>query len=571
MQTAALFHIPASHKARRHPVLARHGRVTPVARGMFPADGVRPTSSDAEATVYRQLADGGLPPGWTAWHGLRVKTANGDEAEADLVLGVPGVGMLVLEVKGGAIRLEGGRWLQNGKPMDKEPTVQAARAARLIQQKVRERRPGCDVRFLTAVVFPDTHFSQPPKQGHLDGVVLGAQDLPFLQVALKSLADSLTRTHGNTRDERFMDVLHGLWGHTWVPSLTLGDRLKNLKRSFIQLGAEQADALDHVGHNARMLMLGGPGTGKTLVARELYTRLKAAGRKPVYLCFTRALAAAMRAAGMENAWTTREYAIRCLTRAGVAPGPGKGEAQWSGADWSLIPLQAAMDAVETLKDEADAVVVDEGQDLEDNDWQMVRAMAGDGFLWVFADPAQGFWEERALPKDLVLPSYRLTLRYRCPERLARFADRYRPQAAGVAAASVEPVDELRVVTVARPQDLEKAVGMEVAKALAQGLRRQDIVVLSLGGQQRTQLCARDNIAGHAVVRADAPNSAESLVADTFLRFKGLERPWVIVTELGLGQERYDVRMFTAVTRATLGCVVVASAAEVAGDARLVGR
>ena len=72
------------------------------------------------------------------------------------------------------------------------------------------------------------------------------------------------------------------------------------------------------------------------------------------------------------------------------------------------------------------------------------------------------------------------------------------------------------------------------------------------------------------MRADASDADDHVIADTFLRFKGLERPWIIVTELGLAQsrERYDVRMHIALTRATLGCVVVATADEIAADARL---
>jgi hypothetical protein len=39
------------------------------------------------------------------------------------------------------------------------------------------------------------------------------------------------------------------------------------------------------------------------------------------------------------------------------------------------------------------------------------------------------------------------------------------------------------------------------------------------------------------------------VADTFLRFKGLERPAVIVTDLGKVTDRFDVRVHIALTRA----------------------
>ena len=70
------------------------------------------------------------------------------------------------------------------------------------------------------------------------------------------------------------------------------------------------------------------------------------------------------------------------------------------------------------------------------------------------------------------------------------------------------------------------------------------------------------------MRADAADAAENVIADTFLRFKGLERPYVIVAELSSGPERYDVRMHVALTRATLACVVVGTEEEIARDPRL---
>ena len=114
------------------------------------------------------------------------------------------------------------------------------------------------------------------------------------------------------------------------------------------------------------------------------------------------------------------------------------------------------------------------------------------------------------------------------------------------------------------------IAREIDKALGEGLRHADVAVLSLAGQTRTALCAGERVGSTRVVRADDDDADDHVIADTFLRFKGLERPWIIVTEVGLAQlrERYDVRMHIALTRATVGCVVVATAEEIAADARL---
>jgi hypothetical protein len=109
---------------------------------------------------------------------------------------------------------------------------------------------------------------------------------------------------------------------------------------------------------------------------------------------------------------------------------------------------------------------------------------------------------------------------------------------------------------------------ELDRLLGAGVAPSDIAVLSLAGRAKTRLVDGAHIGPHAVVRADDPAAPERLVADTCLRFKGLERPWILVTELDLAPTGYDVRMHIALTRATVGCTVVATPEELGRDARL---
>jgi len=93
-------------------------------------------------------------------------------------------------------------------------------------------------------------------------------------------------------------------------------------------------------------------------------------------------------------------------------------------------------------------------------------------------------------------------------------------------------------------------------------------VISLGGQLKTDLGRADRIGDITVRRADSPDADQHVVADTFLRFKGLERPLILVAELARGRQRYDVRMHVALTRATVRCVVLATREELEADERL---
>jgi len=544
------------------------------AEGVFPRQGPRPTSSDAEKTLYRALSSQ-LPKGWTAWHSLRIRADRKYEGEGDFVVAIPDRGILVLEVKGGAIEIRDGQWLQNGRRMKRPPRDQAHRYKNSLIDRLeatcQHARPWVGI----ACAFPDTPFSAGPSEGGVCDAVLGQQDLPYLNEALTELAARQFEQARKPRGHEWIDALHALWCETWTPKLSLGEKTKLRVQELIALDADQLQLLDQVDESPRMLVRGGAGTGKTLVAREMYRRLEKRGRRPLYLCSTSALAAGLRAWGIEHAWTVRKHAARLLERAGIAMQGGAPSSQWASETWELAPLQAATDALPELDEPYDAVVVDEGQDMSSSDWDLVQAIAQDRALWVFADARQGFWESRAVPEGVLPALFRLTKRYRCPEPLARFADGYARDDEGARAgrgadedALELPMEELRVVEVPSQSAVADKVALEIHKARGEGMAPADIAVLTLAGQSRTALGVADRIGAFDVVRADDPRAANHVVADTFLRFKGLERPWIIVTEVYLGERRYDVRMHVALTRATVGCVVVATAEQIGKDERL---
>jgi superfamily I DNA and RNA helicase len=72
---------------------------------------------------------------------------------------------------------------------------------------------------------------------------------------------------------------------------------------------------------------------------------------------------------------------------------------------------------------------------------------------------------------------------------------------------------------------------------------------------------------HPVVRADDDAIESSVVLETFLRFKGLERPVIIVTDLHLAKGRADIgkRMHIALTRATTAVRVIDDEGSISAD------
>lgn len=516
-----------------------------VAPGLYPQQAPRPTDSHAESAVWQALRTQ-LPAGWYAWHSLRVRTRKGWTREGDFVLAVPSRGLLVLEVKGGDVEQRDGRWLQNGRPMEPPPLEQAHGTLRCLLDRLREldcQPPAYGV----ALCFPDVAFSDPPGEDDLRDLVLGQHHLRWLGEALPALIERALpaprRQSGN-----WVARLPDLWGETWRPRLGLGHRVKMRAEERIALDASQLEVLDAIEDNQRILVEGPAGSGKTLIAREAALRFAAKGHRVLLLTFTEALALWLRESlGGVTTAPIRRFALRLL---GEGPAGHVAEPAAGSPAWEDMSFRAA--EVPGLDGRYDVVVIDEAQDLNQGDWLLVDALARRARLWAFYDPAQHYWDKREIPLELFPARHKLRKAQRCHPAIQALADRYVGREVDVETIAAGMRDGvIGIVSCNSGETLPKRIGDEIGRLLAQGLARNDIAVLSLRGRgAEGGIVHRERIGSHRVVAADDPTMAEHVVCDTFLRFKGLERPAIIVTDLvEPGHRQRGVRMHIAFTRA----------------------
>jgi hypothetical protein len=518
--------------------------------GLWPRAQVRPTDSYAEQAVYGALATG-LPPGWTAWHSLRIRDGKNLDGEGDFVLAVPERGLLVLEVKGGQVEVRDGRWFQNGRPMKRAPREQALQFVHRLVDRLRDLGAEPPA-FGVATAFPDVAFDAGPTQGDLAGCVLGQQDMQWLADALPPLVDRALPPPRSTH-RPWVRALHTLWGESWTPRLRLGRRARFSAEERLRLDAEQLALLGCLDANERLLVDGAAGTGKTVLAVELVRRMAAAGKRPLLLCFTDGLAhwlnAQLGGQGIEVR-TVRSLAQGLLGP--DAPPPRTPE------DWAQLPWDAA-EAAGSRACPWDAIVLDEAQDLDLGDWALIETIADGRTLWAFHDMAQAFWQERQPPAHLFDARFSLPRPYRSPESLfqvARACLQGGPDPASVARA----IDDGTLGIVACPSEtsVPDKLATEIDKLCGEGLQPSDIAVLSLRGQTSPDaIVHRGALGRHRLVRADDPAVPDHVVADTFLRFKGLERPAILITDLRLVEDHAAVRLHIALTRALDAARIVA--------------
>ncbi len=105
------------------------------------------------------------------------------------------------------------------------------------------------------------------------------------------------------------------------------------------------------------------------------------------------------------------------------------------------------------------------------------------------------------------------------------------------------------------------VGYEINNLLGEGFKGSEIAVISLRGKNlEANIIYQEKLGGHKVALATDEMAREHIVCDTFMRFKGLERPALIVTDIRYVEDRYATRMNIALTRA-LGVVRIIDTKE----------
>ena len=96
----------------------------------------------------------------------------------------------------------------------------------------------------------------------------------------------------------------------------------------------------------------------------------------------------------------------------------------------------------------------------------------------------------------------------------------------------------------------EAAGREIRTLKAEGFAASDIAVVSLRGMMYLgNIMHQKELGGCELAQATDLAGRDRVVCDTFLRYKGLERPVVIIADVKTEAERYNVRMNIAVSRA----------------------
>lgn len=264
------------------------------------------TPSEGERFVFEQLAADASHPDWVVLHSLDIARHRRQmEGEIDFLIVAPGLGVLVLEVKGcRRLKRERGLWFYGGdfEGHEHSPFSQASEAMHSVKDRVFRKHLDLEgVLCWSAACFPFIEFTDESEEWTpwqvVDKVKVDQRSVAecaesVLEQARRRAAELRLvwfdeRAAEPTADqcERIVQMLRPDFEFFESPKA----RSKRVDEEIRHYTEEQFGALDSMRRVSRVVFDGPAGTGKTLLALEAARRGHAAGKSVLILCFNRPL------------------------------------------------------------------------------------------------------------------------------------------------------------------------------------------------------------------------------------------------------------------------------------------
>jgi hypothetical protein len=528
----------------------------------YPAEPDFPEERRAERVVWEALHDQ-LPDEASLFHSLQLKE-RGNDYEADLVVVWPGVGIGVIEVKGGQVSYVDGQWRQSGGAAGAhdidDPVVQAQDACHVLHRFLLPRTPeGTKGRSAHLVAFP---YTTVPKDWSTPGcprdLVIDSGALASTASIVKSVIESYGSGHA---------PLSGDGAHYVVEALTaqLGGQLSLLsiaeehEHRVDQMTRDQARVLGMLRYQRRVKVTGGAGSGKTWLALEQARRLVEAGERVGLLCYSRGLARYFQRVvetwprNKRPAYVGLFHALPLQWGAPQPPEDKNADVQSAYYEEQLPAAMAELAATLPDAERFDSVVIDEAQDFGEAWWTATLACLRDregGGLFAFLDEAQRIFN-RYGEVPIPLPPYPLDENIRNTKRIAQTFGSLVGEQMRYRGLDGPPVRFVQCAT----EDALETANDEIDRLVDQGWVQSQIALLTTGRRHEMQVELTEEF-GDWASYWDEFFAEDSVFYGHVLGFKGLERPVVVLAVNGIRDvERAKEYLYVGMSRARTQLVV----------------
>ena len=496
----------------------------------------------AEMKVFQVLKD--LPDRYEIFYSMSwqdFSTQTGFyEGEADFVIIHPEKGIIILEVKGGAIlyKAEVDKWYSQDREGDyheiKDPVAQARKSHYEIKKKL-ENLPGWSFRKLNiwhAVCFPNVYLRNESLKADLPReAIIDADDLNDISKTIDRLylyCFGENITDGTPGQDR-MPLIHKLLANSFYIRTPLGIELEKEDEKLVELTEQQFRALSLLGDRKRAAIAGCAGSGKTMLAAQKARQFADLGMSVLLVCFNIALAEDLR----KRLTNVEVYHFHDLCKEAARQA---GQTIRTTSDekelYDEVLPEALLDAAAKIGRVYDAIIVDEGQDFQETYWFALESLLKeDGYLYVFYDDNQNLYGGVKDFGGLISePAFILNQNCRNTKAIHNLVATFHndPQSLlcyGPEGRAPEIInyngdeDQLR--------QLQKLLHHLV---IEEHINNEDIVILTPRGERTTKLVSGLKLGVFTITNLPSDHPSK-IQATSVYKFKGLERQVVILTEI----------------------------------------
>lgn len=547
--------------------------------------------SQAEKRVYFELKEK-LPSDYHIFYNINFLSWNrlNDpfDGEIDFILAHPNYGIICLEVKGGGIGFDQGvsEWFSrnrhNNKYIIKNPVQQARNNKYCLRRFLENSRswPNKKFSFGHAIFLPDCgRFIGAPPPDIDEEIILWSCDFKNLHNRVENLFKLWHKRDCHNLGQTSIHALKNIIKPKFEAEVTLAAGIIRQKQDIIRLSDEQASILTALEHNNKVIIQGGAGTGKTILAVRKASQLACTGKKVLFTCYNRPIAKfiAQKTETVENL-TVANYHRLChkycqeaspaLEKLFDSLRRSSGQAFWNIESSALL-----REAISILGDECkfDAIIVDEGQDFRDIWWETLFELqkSSEDSLYIFKDTNQDLFSANTPITDLPYEfcKFNLTKNYRNTEQIYSLSNSYYnksnlefqsggPSGSNVTLLEIKSENDIETQVEANLINLLKDENIDPLKiAVICNSRPEDIL---------KNLIKRGKIENVPINVEQDGVSRKGVIVSGIKRFKGLESDFVILTGLEkLQSENAEKLLYVATSRASFHLIIVATKETIA--------
>ncbi|WP_162291137.1 NERD domain-containing protein [Pseudodesulfovibrio profundus] len=496
---------------------------------------------NAECKVFDKL-ESELGPGYVVfysrpWHGL---TPQGNEidGECDFIVAHPQYGVLFIEVKGGVISHDpaSSKWTSTDRYQIvhtiKNPVEQARSSKHNLLRKLKDTNswPTHWVHLCHGVIFPDCEVpahdlgADMPREIFCDGNQFNNSFKTWIK---DRLCPNAAANNCNPIGSHGIAALEELLAQPISLHRPLIFDVDDNDRVITALTQNQFIILNSIQNIRRAAISGGAGTGKTVLAQEEAIRCSKEELSTLFVCYNSALAKQIQK-DLADYPDIPVHTFHSLCGY-LARESGQPLEKIPGKDFydEILP-EALINATEILSHmKYDVIIVDEGQDFREHWWVALDGLLKENAkLRVFWDCNQAVYGEPSLPQDTNSIDIPLNKNLRNSKHIFDIIKtRYKGTPLHPTGPDGYPVEWLKTADITPPIDVTSITIKRLIEK--EKIPPKDIAILiaTEAEQLKQELIVRLPDISFDNSHTD---QSDCVVVDTIRRFKGLERPIVVI-------------------------------------------